>query len=122
MSGSNEVQGGGLDFSMLSDLIGLQALTNSNIHQNAFTPDFGAGFQPSLLYPSSQFYAQRALLDLVGDLACRSDFKFDPDGRVSFTGSSTELKDILSVVAEYHSSKNSTQWRKQSFLIPHFDR
>ncbi|XP_058197971.1 uncharacterized protein LOC131313602 [Rhododendron vialii] len=122
MSGSNEVQGGGLDFSMLSDLIGLQALTNSNIHQNAFTPDFGAGFQPSLLYSSSQFYAQRAFLDLVGDLARRSDFKFDPDGRVSFTGSSTELKHILSVVAEYHSSKNSTQWRKQSFLIPHFDR
>lgn len=122
MSGSNKVQGGGLDFSVLSYLIGLQALTNSNIQQNAFTPDFDAGFQPSLLYSRSQFYAQRALLNLVGDLARKSDFKFDPDGRVSFTGSSTELKDILSVIAEYHLSKNPTQRSKQTFLIPLFDR
>lgn len=123
MSRSNEVEGGGLDLSMLSDLLGLQALMTGNIHQNAFAPDFGAGVQPSILYPSSEFYAQRAILDLARDLARRSDFMVDPDGRVSFTGSRTELKDILSVVAEYNlSKKHSTQWRKQSLLIPHFDR
>ncbi|KAL7200611.1 hypothetical protein ACSBR1_032522 [Camellia fascicularis] len=81
MSGSNEVEGCEPDMSMLSSLMGPQALTINNL--------YGAGVQPSLIYHPSD---------------------------------STELKDILSVVAAHYLSKNSTKWRKQSMLIPHFNR
>ncbi|XP_057460370.1 uncharacterized protein LOC130750894 isoform X2 [Actinidia eriantha] len=92
MAGSNEVDGGGLDLSMLSDLLGLETLTINNIRGNPFALDGGsctngAGFiSPSIIYP----------------------------------GASTEFKDMLSIVAEYCLSKNSTKWRTQSVLIPHF--
>ncbi|KAL6968370.1 hypothetical protein U1Q18_034170 [Sarracenia purpurea var. burkii] len=126
ISGSYEVEGGGLDLSVISDLLGVQALPISNIHQHPFVPDYGsthgARVRPSLIYPNDEFYVQRSLIDLVGDLARRSEITLHPNGQVSFTGASTELKDILSLVTEYYLSKNSTTWRKQSVLIPHFNR
>ncbi|KAF5930363.1 hypothetical protein HYC85_031236 [Camellia sinensis] len=115
MSGSNEVEGCELDMSMLSSLMGPQALTRNNL--------YGAGVQPSLIYhPSNEFYAPLPLLELIGDLARRSKIELNADGQVSFTGDSTKLKDILLVVAEHYLSENSTKWRKQSMLIPHFNR
>ncbi|GMP91121.1 hypothetical protein CsSME_00041949 [Camellia sinensis var. sinensis] len=114
MSGSNEVEGCELDMSMLSSLMGPQALTRNNL--------YGAGVQPSLIYhPSNEFYAPLPLLELIGDLARRSKIELNADGQVSFTGDSTKLKDILLVVAEHYLSENSTKWRKQSMLIPHFN-
>ncbi|GFZ04676.1 hypothetical protein Acr_17g0002480 [Actinidia rufa] len=126
MAGSNEGDGGGLDLSMLSDLLGLETLTINNIRGNPFALDGGsctngAGvISPSIIYPSSEFYAQRSLVELVGNLARKSEITLHPDGRISFTGASTEFKDMLSIVAEYYLSKNSTKWRTQSVLIPHF--
>ncbi|GFZ19467.1 hypothetical protein Acr_28g0001720 [Actinidia rufa] len=111
MAGSNEVDGGGLDLSMLSKLLGLDFGSCTN----------GAGVNPSIIYPSSEFYAQRSLVELVGNLAHRSEITLHPDGRISFTGASTEFKDMLSIVAEYYLSKSSTKWRTQSVLIPQFN-
>ncbi|XP_052171078.1 uncharacterized protein LOC127787192 [Diospyros lotus] len=122
MSGSEEVEGGSLDMSMLSDLMGLQVWTIHNIEPNPFAPSSGpcgrsAGAQPYLIYPGSEFNSQRPLLELVGDLAHRSDVTFHPNGQIS----SNELKDILSIIAEYYLSKNSTEGKRQSVLIPHFN-
>ncbi|PSR86018.1 ATP-dependent RNA helicase [Actinidia chinensis var. chinensis] len=111
MAGSNEVDGGGLDLSMLSNLLGLDFGYCTN----------GAGVNPSIIYPSSEFYAQRSLVELVGNLAHRSEITLHSDGRISFTGASTEFKDMLSIVAEYYLSKSSTKWRTQSVLIPQFN-
>uniref|UniRef100_A0A5B7B7G1 Uncharacterized protein n=1 Tax=Davidia involucrata TaxID=16924 RepID=A0A5B7B7G1_DAVIN len=126
MSGSSEVERGGLDYSTLSDLMGLQALT-IDMHQQPFAPDYISCFhdaeaQPSLIYPSREFYSQKPFLDLVGDLVRSSDITVHPDGRVSFIGAGSEMKDILSIIAEFYLSKNSTKWRKQSALVPHFNR
>ncbi|KAE8665446.1 DNA-directed RNA polymerase III subunit RPC8-like [Hibiscus syriacus] len=40
----------------------------------------------------------------------------NPDGQVVLTACGTEMKDVLSIVAD------STKWRKQSSLVPYFDR
>ncbi|CAL5410784.1 unnamed protein product [Camellia sinensis] len=75
MSGSNEVKGCELDMSMLSSLMGPQALTRNNL--------YGAGVQSSLSYhPSNEFYAPLPLLELVGDLARRSKIELNSDGRI----------------------------------------
>ncbi|KAK9281056.1 hypothetical protein L1049_003948 [Liquidambar formosana] len=126
MSGSSEIERSGVDLSLLSDLMGRQAL-EIDVHQKPFAPShyrfhsYDAEASPFLIYPSSQFHAQQPLLDFLGDLARNSKFKVHPDGRVSFTGTGTEMKDILSVVAEFYLLKNSTK-RKQSMLVPHFIR
>ncbi|KAA8550903.1 hypothetical protein F0562_002587 [Nyssa sinensis] len=124
MSGSNEVEWGGLDCSILSDLMGLQALT-IDTHQQPFAPDYiscahDAEAQPCLIYPSREFYPQKPFWELMGDLVRSSDITAHPDGRVSFIGAGSEMKDILSIIAEFYLSKNSTSWRKQS-VVPHFN-
>lgn len=42
--------------------------------------------------------------------------------QVAFVGARTEMKDILSIIAEFYLSKNSTKWRKLSLLVPQFHR
>ncbi|KAG8663434.1 hypothetical protein MANES_01G210500v8 [Manihot esculenta] len=110
MSGSSEIEKGGLDLSLLSDLMGLQALT-LDTSQQPFA---------SLIYPSGTCDAPKPLVDFVGDMAHSSKITVHPDGRVLFTGNRSEMNDILSIVAEFYLTKNSTEWSKQSVLVPHF--
>ncbi|XP_062143502.1 uncharacterized protein LOC133851189 [Alnus glutinosa] len=112
-SGPSEGERSELDMSLLSDLMGLQALT-TDVYQQPFAP--------SLFYPSGRLYAQKPLLDFVGDLARSSKVTVHPDGQVLFTGTGVEVKDLLSVVAEFYLSRNSLTWRKQSMLVPHYSR
>ncbi|XVF21822.1 hypothetical protein REPUB_Repub12eG0123000 [Reevesia pubescens] len=112
MSESDEVEKGELDLSLLSDLMGLQPLM-FGVHQQPYSS--------SLIYPSSKIDAQKPLLDFVGEMVRDSKIKFNPDGRVVLTGSGTEMKDILSIVAEFYLSSNSTKWRNQLALVPHFN-
>ncbi|XP_022727648.1 uncharacterized protein LOC111283395 [Durio zibethinus] len=111
MSGSNEVEKGELDLSLLSDLI--QPLM-FGVHQRPYAS--------SLIYPSSKMNAQNSLPDFVGEMVHDSKITVRPDGRVVLTSSGTEMKDILSVVAEFYLSSNSTKWRKQLALVPHNNR
>lgn len=112
-SRSNEAEGGVLDLSLLSDLMGLQPLTFDSRQQPS---------SPSLIYPTNELLEQKPLMDFVGDMARSSKITIHPDGRILFTGSGTEMNDFLSIVAEFYLSRNSTKWTKQSLLIPHFDR
>ncbi|KAF2298652.1 hypothetical protein GH714_024498 [Hevea brasiliensis] len=108
MSRSSQIEKGGLDSSLLSDLMGLQALT---LHEHQ---------QPcaSLVYPSGKCDAAKPLVDFVGDMALSSKITVHPRGRVLFIGSGSEMKDILSIVAEFYLTKNSAKWTKQSVLLP----
>ncbi|KAL4354552.1 hypothetical protein GQ457_06G029510 [Hibiscus cannabinus] len=108
MSGLKDVDKGELDLSLLSDLI--QPLM------------FGVHQQPdaSLIYPSSEFDAHKPLPDFVGEIVRDSKLSVNSDGQVVLPNSGTEIKDILSVVAEFHLSSNSTKWRMQSGLVPYF--
>ncbi|XWS31618.1 hypothetical protein CRYUN_Cryun23aG0091800 [Craigia yunnanensis] len=111
MSGSNEVEIGELDLSLLSDLI--QPLM-FGVHQQPYAS--------SLVYPSSKIDAQKPLPDFVGEMVRDSKITVNPDGRVVLASSGTEMKDILSVVAEFYLSSHSTKWRKHLALVPHFNR
>ncbi|XP_037492494.1 uncharacterized protein LOC105650233 isoform X2 [Jatropha curcas] len=109
-SGSSDPEKDGLDLSVLSDLMGFQTLA-LDVHEQPCAP---------LIYPSGKYDAPNPLVDFVGDMARSSKITVHPDGRVLFTGSGTEIKDILSIVAEFYLSKNSTKQTKQSILVPHF--
>ncbi|WCJ21489.1 hypothetical protein M5689_003636 [Euphorbia peplus] len=109
-SGSSELENGGLDLPSLSDLMGIRAWT-SDLNQLPYH---------SLIYPSGQTTTPKALVDFVGDLASNSKLTVHPDGRVLFTGTGKEMKDILSVVAEFYLSKNSTTLKRHSVLVPQF--
>ncbi|KAK6260131.1 hypothetical protein QQP08_001623 [Theobroma cacao] len=113
MSGSNEVEKGELDLSMLSELMGLQPLM-FGVHQQPYAS--------SLIYPSSKINAEKPLPDFVGEMVRDSKITVNPDGRVILTGSGTEMTDILSIVAKFYLSRNSTKWRKQLALVPNFNR
>ncbi|KAI3903699.1 hypothetical protein MKW98_032353 [Papaver atlanticum] len=45
-----------------------------------------------------------------------------PDGRVLFSGSGVETKDLMSIIAEFNLSSTSTKRRELPFLVPHFTR
>ncbi|KAF6135935.1 hypothetical protein GIB67_006827 [Kingdonia uniflora] len=136
LSGLSEAEKDGLDFSILADLMGLDKLAVGFMSQTLALQDeayrlYGDGFDGSqasltyphsLIYPRKHLYAPKPLLDLIGDLASTSKVAVHPDGRVLFTGTGAEMKDLLSIVAEFYLSKNSTKWRKQPMLIPHFTR
>lgn len=110
--GSSELERDGLDLSLLSELMGLQAL-QFDADQHLHAP---------LICPSDQYNEPKNLVDLIGDVACGSKITLQPDGRVLLTGNGSEIKDSLSIIAEYYSSKNSTKSGKQSILVPHFSR
>ncbi|XP_039042946.1 uncharacterized protein LOC120181986 [Hibiscus syriacus] len=56
------------------------------------------------------------LPDFFGEMMHNSKVAVNPDGQVVLTACGTEMKDVLSIVAD------STKWRKQSSLVPYFDR
>ncbi|XP_050236401.1 uncharacterized protein LOC126686405 [Mercurialis annua] len=109
-SGSNEIENGGLDLSLLSDLMDLQSLT-ADVHQQPYS---------HLIYPNEKFDFPKPLVDFVGDMARNSKITVQPDGQVMFSGSGAEIRDMLSIVAEFYLSKTSTKQMKQSMLVPHF--
>ncbi|GMI69377.1 hypothetical protein like AT4G02920 [Hibiscus trionum] len=113
MSGSNELEKGELDLSLLSDLTGLQPVM-FGMHQQPY--------DSYLIHPSSKIDSQMPLLDFFGEMLHNSKVYINPDGQVVLTANGVEMKDVLSIVAEFYLSSNSTTWRKQSSLVPYFDR
>lgn len=113
MSGSNELENGELDLSLLSDLMGLQPLM-FGVHQQLYAS--------SLIYPSSKIDYQVPLPDFLGEMMHYSKITVNPDGQVVLTATGTEMKGILSIVAEFYLSSNSTKSRSQFSLVPYFDR
>ncbi|XP_074369348.1 uncharacterized protein LOC141710705 [Apium graveolens] len=59
---------------------------------------------------------------LDGDLDHVSKGMVYLNDKAALSSARTEIKDILYVVAEYYLSKHTTKWRKQSVLVPQFDR
>ncbi|KAK3041399.1 hypothetical protein RJ639_000376, partial [Escallonia herrerae] len=125
MSKSSEIESRGLDPSILSDLMGLQA-ANIDMPQQLFAPEYGFDFhdesQQTIFYPSSEFYSWKPLFDMARDIPRMPEINGHLDGQSSSIGAGTEMKDILSIIAEFYLSKNSTKWKMQSVLVPHFDR
>ncbi|XP_030443273.1 uncharacterized protein LOC115665539 isoform X2 [Syzygium oleosum] len=113
MSGLSCAEKAGLDMSLRSDLTGLQSV-ETDMHRLPIIP--------SLVYPNFQFSTQNTLSDFMGDLVRNSKITIDSDGRVLIADSGTEMKDLLSIVAEFYLSRNLTQGRKLSMPVPYFSR
>ncbi|KAJ9543205.1 hypothetical protein OSB04_022912 [Centaurea solstitialis] len=105
MSGLSELERDGMDLLSLSDLNELQTITTD---YKPYFHDVGPTDSP-FIYPNLEFDSQKPLMDFVGDLARRSEI------------TKTEMKNILSILAEFYLLKNSSNWRKQSTLVPQFN-
>ncbi|KAL8092845.1 uncharacterized protein LOC141689145 isoform X2 [Apium graveolens] len=121
---SSEVEIGGLDISLLADLMGLK-VTADEISRHPLAPKYELHFQdavcqPTLLFPSSEICSEKPLMDMVGDLDYNSELMVYFDSQVA-SGSWIETKDIHSIIAEPNLSNNSMKWRSQSMLVPHFE-
>ncbi|KAL8234264.1 hypothetical protein R6Q59_020364 [Mikania micrantha] len=116
MHGSNEAAKDRLDLLSVADLTGLQSATTD--YKLNF-PDMGH-MNSQLIYQNPEFDSRIPLMDFVGDLVRQSKITVDQDGQVCWIGTRTEMKDILSVLAEFYTSKNLTNWRK--LLVPQFNR
>lgn len=125
---SNEVEEYMLNPTLLSDL-GLQTLA-SNLQQIPTIPfnymslqsDTDAESWPSFIYPTGLFHAKTPLLDIVGHLAHDSELIIGQNGQVLFTGTKSEMKDLLSFISEFSFSKNHTSLRKKQSVVPYFRR
>ncbi|MCL7045846.1 hypothetical protein MKW94_012670 [Papaver nudicaule] len=130
MSGSSGAARRDVNFPFASEIMGPQALAICMHPQSlAFLTDEvslddggAAEFHPSLIYPQSRFYAPKPLLNFLGDLSSDSRIIMHPDGRVLFTGSGVEMKDLMSIIAEFYLSSTSTNRGEMPFLVPHFTR
>ncbi|KAJ0977571.1 hypothetical protein J5N97_013045 [Dioscorea zingiberensis] len=129
MSGSNVVEGDGLNISLLSELMGLQTLAIGLPSQPLFPGedefclyDFSLNGCQAAITPEKQLYCPELLLDFVGDMSHNSKIMVHPDGRVLFMGTGAEMKDLLSIVAEFYLPKNRIHGTKQSMLVPYFRR
>lgn len=118
VSGLKQIERDGLDLLSLSDLTGLKTVTTTDY--KPYFPDMGCT-DSQLVYPNPEVGSRERLIDFVGDLVRRSEITVREDGKVSLSGTRREMKDILSVLAEFYLSKSSTNTRKQT-VIPYFDR
>lgn len=121
---SSEVERGGPDMSLLTDLMGLE-VTADEMFRHPLKPKYGlyiqdAFCQPTLLFPSSEICSEKPLMDMVADLDYNSDLMVYFDGEVA-GGRRIETMDIHSIIAELNLPNNSMKWRNQSILVPQFE-
>lgn len=121
---SSEVERGGSEMSLLTDLMGLE-VTADEVFPHPLAPKYGlyfqdVGCQSTLLFPRSGICSEKPLMDMVGDLDYNSDLKVYFDGQVA-GGLRIETMDIHSIIAELNLSNNSMKWRNKSMLVPQFE-
>lgn len=108
-SGSVEEEGPMLKLSMLHDLTGPQSPI-TDFPQLRFCSDEDQTMQ-NLIYPNRELYFKEPFLDLGDD---KPEKVFQP------SYSSTEMADILSVISDIHSLKNTNKSSRQTMLVPYF--
>ncbi|KAH0640086.1 hypothetical protein KY285_036672 [Solanum tuberosum] len=124
-SGSNDVESGEIDISILFDLMG-PLVHAINMHQQQF-PSYleqqshDAMSQQSLVYPSAALHLWEPSSNLIG---LNSGKMIHSDGRLLISGASAsiEMKDILSIISEFYFSNDSMKCTKHAMVVPYFDR
>ncbi|KAF9618354.1 hypothetical protein IFM89_000989 [Coptis chinensis] len=125
MSGSSEAGREGIDFSLLSNLMGLDTCRNyKNLQKTSLEGCLyeieREKYQHSLLFPRTKLYSQTPVQEFIGNL---TSFKTtaQQDGRVLFSVTE-QIKDLHSVVEEFYPSKSSARLSNQSILVPYLKR
>ncbi|KAF5782602.1 hypothetical protein HanRHA438_Chr11g0510601 [Helianthus annuus] len=116
MSGLIELEKDGLDLLSFSDITGLQTMKTD---YKPYVHDI-VNMENQLTYQNLELDSRKPLIDFVGDLVRNSDITIHEDGQVSLAGTRTDVKDMLSILAEFYLSKSTTNWRKS--LVPQFNR
>ncbi|GAB4841177.1 hypothetical protein Ancab_021921 [Ancistrocladus abbreviatus] len=124
MSGSSGMYKNGLNLSLLSDLMRQEAAKlHLQLKQHAAL-DFGSANYPelrdSLICPSVKLYFQEPLQNFVHDFLLQSAVSLNPYGQITIRGTMVEMKDLVSLLAEFYLARDSTKWGKQRTIIPHF--
>ncbi|KAK4441699.1 hypothetical protein Salat_0504800 [Sesamum alatum] len=127
-SGSIEADGSLLDLSMLYDLMGPQQPVR-DLPQQPFAsyPRWcfdDAESHQSLIYPTRELYFNEPSLELAGDRGCCTENMYNPDCQLQLQCNciGNEMNDILSVISDFHLSKNTVKSSKQTMLVPYFER
>ncbi|XP_010522690.1 PREDICTED: uncharacterized protein LOC104801216 isoform X2 [Tarenaya hassleriana] len=107
---SDELKEGGFDMSLLSDFIDPHALKSGSHLPEEY----------SVLYLNQKH--GKPLLDLVEKIVRNPEVTVHPDGQVLVSGSREDLKDVLSIAAEFYLSRNYARGRTLSPLVPQFPR
>ncbi|XP_009599208.1 uncharacterized protein [Nicotiana tomentosiformis] len=138
MAGSNDVESGGIDTSMLFDLVGPLAHA-VDMHRQQFASyleqqPHDAMSQPSLVYPSCSLHLWEPPLNAVSDLGLGKTLHSNSPLLVNGASARVEMKDILAIISEFYLSKDSLKCTKQALskdsmkctkqamLVPYFDR
>lgn len=126
MSGSNDVESGGIDTSILFDLVGPLAHAVDK-HRQQFASylkqqSHDAMSQPSLVYPSCSLHLWEPPLNAVSDLGLGKTLRSNSPLLVNGASARVEMKDILAIISEFYLSKDSMKCTKHGMLVPYFDR
>ncbi|XP_047096345.1 uncharacterized protein LOC124708716 [Lolium rigidum] len=122
MSGSDVNE---LDASILAELTGPQNLP-MNMGSQPYIPDDKLTIyefaleEPQQYLPENQLIIPDPLLEFAQSHG--SALAIDENGRIIFTGSGDEMRDLLSVFLEFNVPKPEPRGCKDAYLVPYFDR
>uniref|UniRef100_A0ACD5ZHQ3 Uncharacterized protein n=1 Tax=Avena sativa TaxID=4498 RepID=A0ACD5ZHQ3_AVESA len=122
MSGSDVKE---LDPSVLAELTGHQNLP-LNLGSQPYMPDDKLSIyefaleEPQQYLPENQLIIPDPLLEFAQSQG--SALAIDENGRIIFTGSGDEMKNLLSVFLEFSVPKREPTGCKAAYLVPYFDR
>lgn len=128
-SGSNIVEGEGLDVSLLSEVMGFHDMTidmlpSPHVTVNGKSSVYEAEMDDSQhpLHIQRQIYAPEHKLGFVGNSSDTKYFTVHPNGTLLFACSATQMEYLIPTVPEFDLPKRTIIGSKQSLLVPFFTR
>lgn len=110
-----------VDTSLLSNLMGLKTVAIDTCDIFSLY-EVGLHDSGHILHSARKFYIQNPLLEFIADSSNSTNIMVHPDGRMLLSGGESEIKDLLSVAAEFNMLKSFTTSNKQSMVVPYFTR
>ncbi|KAL0916390.1 hypothetical protein M5K25_013897 [Dendrobium thyrsiflorum] len=110
-----------IDTSLLSNLMGLRtgAIENYDIFS---LYGVGAHDLDHILHSERHFHIPKPLLEFIAGSSDDTNITVHPNGHMLLSGGVSEIRDLLSVTAEFNMLKSFTTSNKQSMVVPYFTR
>ncbi|XP_020699409.1 uncharacterized protein LOC110111750 [Dendrobium catenatum] len=110
-----------IDTSLLSNLMGLRTVAIDNYDMFSLY-GVGAHDLDHILHSARHFHIPKPLLEFISDSSNVTNVTVHPNGHMLLSGGVPEIKDLLSVAAEFNMLKSFTTSNKQSMVVPYFTR
>ncbi|KAJ8504030.1 hypothetical protein OPV22_004916 [Ensete ventricosum] len=128
-SGSKFAEAEGLDFSLLSEVMGFHDMTidmlpspHANVDGKSSVYEAEMDDSQHPLHKQRQIYAPEHKLDFVGNSSDTKYFTAHPNGTLLFACSATQMEHLMPAVPEFDLPKRTIIGSKQSLLVPYFTR